>query len=155
MACGQPAGGRGRGVNRSLRILFHLCRLTLGGVFVYAGALKSQDVAAFAREIGGYRILPHAMNQLIAAALPYVEVLAGGFVLANRKIRPAALLITVLNVVFIIALSSALVRGLDISCGCFRPHSQTTPGIALVRDAAFLAMAALVFALRDRRMPQG
>ncbi|NIQ98281.1 MAG: DoxX family membrane protein [Desulfuromonadales bacterium] len=140
-------------MNRASIVLYHLCRLALGGVFVFAGAVKSQDVTAFAGEIANYRILPYTLNYLAAATLPYVEVLAGAFLLANRKVRPAALLVAALNVVFMIALASAMVRGLDIDCGCFRAESATTPAVALVRDAGFLLLAVIVFWLRGGRMP--
>lgn len=142
-------------MNRASIVVYHLCRLGLGAVFVYAGALKSQDVTVFAGDIANYKILPYSLNYLVAATLPYVEVLAGVFLLANRKVRPAALLIGALNVVFMIALASAMVRGLDIDCGCFRAESPTTPAAALVRDAGFLLMAVVIFWLRGERDSKG
>ena len=141
-------------MKRGAAVTYHLCRLVLGGIFLYAGAIKSQDVTAFAGNIANYQILPYSLNYLVAATLPYVEVLAGVFLLANSKVRPAALLIGVLNLLFMIALASAIVRGLDIDCGCFRAESQTTPGVALVRDAGFLLLAVLVFWLRGGRVPR-
>lgn len=136
-------------------VIYHLCRLALGGVFVFAGVVKSQDVAAFAGEIANYKILPYALNYLVAATLPYVEALAGVFLIANRKVRPAALLVALLNVVFMIALASVLVRGLDIDCGCFRAGSTTTPAAAMLRDAVLLVLAGIVFGLRGARVPKG
>ena len=141
-------------MKRAAAVTYHLCRLVLGGIFLYAGAIKSQDVTAFAGNIANYQILPYSLNYLVAATLPYVEVLAGVFLLANSKVRPAALLIGVLNLLFMIALASAIVRGLDIDCGCFRAESQTTPSVALVRDAGFLLLAVLVFWLRGGRVPR-
>lgn len=133
---------------------YHLCRILLGGTFVYAGLVKSGDVTAFAGEIANYQILPYAWNYLLAAILPSVEFLAGAFLLANRKVRPAALLLGGLNLVFIAVLASVLWRGLDIDCGCFRPGASTTPAMALWRDIGLLLLVAGTFWLRGGNTPQ-
>ncbi len=120
----------------------HVCRLVLAAVFIYAGVIKAHDVVGFAGQIANYQILPYAWNYLVAATLPYLELLCGFLLLINQRIRPALLVLCVLNVVFIAALASALVRGLDIDCGCFKPGSETptTPLMAILRDLLFLLM---------------
>ena len=102
-------------------LFYHLCRLILALVFVYAGAVKIQDVVAFAGHVAAYQILPYAMNYLVAATLPYVEFLAGVLLLLNVRFRPALVAIGGMTLVFIAALVSVLLRGLDIDCGCFDP----------------------------------
>ncbi|PLX82196.1 MAG: DoxX family protein [Desulfuromonas sp.] len=136
-------------MNRFNLALSHCCRLLLGGLFLYAGLLKSIDVSAFAGDIANYRLLPYSLNYLVAATLPYVEVLAGVLLIVNRKVRPAALLLGLLTLVFMAALASALYRGLDIDCGCFREAAKTTPGTALLRDAGILALAGITYRLRS------
>ena len=44
---------------------------------------------------------------------------AGAFVLTGVWLRAAALLITSLTAMFFLLIVSALVRGLNIECGCF------------------------------------
>lgn len=136
------------------RAVYHLCRVILGGVFLYAGLLKSQDITAFAGQIAAYQLLPYQVNYLLAATLPYVEVLAGGLLLANRHVRPAALLLGGMTLVFVGALASVILRGLSIDCGCFGPHDRSTPEQALVRDLALLALAHVTFHLRNRFVPK-
>ena len=53
----RAAGGKGRAVNCGAALLYHLCRLSLGGLFLYAGAVKADDVVAFARDVANYKIL--------------------------------------------------------------------------------------------------
>ena len=65
-------------MKRTGRISYHLCRLLLGGVFVWAGAVKALDVPAFAGQVATYQLLPYAWNYAVAATLPFVELLAGG-----------------------------------------------------------------------------
>lgn len=133
-------------------LLYHGCRLTLGGVFLYAGLVKAEDVTAFARDVANYRILPYAWNHVVAATLPYVEALAGLLLVCNRRVRPATLVLGGLTLVFMAALASLIVRGMEIDCGCFRPGSgePTSPWQALVRDAGLLVLAALTYGLRSR-----
>jgi hypothetical protein len=129
------------------RILFHACRLALGGIFLYAGLIKAQDVVAFAGSVANYQILSYQLNYLVAAGLPYVEMAAGLLLIVNRQVRPSALLVGGMNLVFMAALVSVIVRGLDIDCGCFRPGGEghTTAQVALLRDVGFMALAVVTF----------
>ncbi|MCM2265402.1 MAG: DoxX family protein [Desulfuromonadales bacterium] len=137
-------------MKRTGRISYHLCRLLLGGVFVWAGAIKALDVPVFAGQVAAYQLLPYAWNYAVAAALPYVELLAGILLLINIRIKPATLLVGLLNAVFIVVLLSVLARGLNIDCGCFGPDAGTTPLQALGRDAVLLALAVAIYRQQDR-----
>lgn len=132
------------------RIAYHFCRLLLGGLFCYAGGVKIADVTVFAGQVANYQLLPYAWNFLVAATLPYVELLAGMLLLLNTRVRPATLVLGGLTVIFMLVLLTVMARGLDIDCGCFRPGSHTTPLAALVRDAGLLSLAVLVYRLRGR-----
>ena len=133
-------------------LFYHLCRLILALVFVYAGAVKIQDVVAFAGHVAAYQILPYAMNYLVAATLPYVEFLAGVLLLLNVRVRPALVAIGGMTLVFMVALVSVLLRGLDIDCGCFDPAGgeDVSAGIALLRDVGLMVLVGLTWALRNR-----
>ena len=137
-------------MKRSGRVSYHLCRLLLGAVFVWAGAVKALDVPAFAGQVAAYQILPYALNYTVAATLPYVELLAGALLLANLRVKPAVLLLILLNALFIIVLISVVARGLSIDCGCFGPDAGTTPLQALGRDGLLLALAVAIYRQHDR-----
>ncbi len=134
-----------------LRWIYHGARLVLGALFLYAGALKAADVAAFSQAVAAYRLLPAAGNVLVAAMLPYVEILAGALLLLNTRVRPAALLLGTLTSVFIAVLLTVVVRGIEIDCGCFGRADATSPEVALVRNAGLLLLAAAVYILRGRQ----
>lgn len=134
-----------------LRIVYHLARLTLALVFIYAGAVKSQDVVAFAGHVAAYQILPYAMNYLVAATLPYVEFFAGVLLLLNVRVRPALVTIGGMTLVFMVALTSVLIRDLGIDCGCFDPGGgeNVTAGVALLRDVGLMVLVVLAWWLRN------
>jgi hypothetical protein len=134
-------------VKRFNRLLVHACRLGLGGAFVYAGLGKALNVTGFAGSVANYQILSYRLNFLVAATLPFVELAAGLLLIVNRQVRSAALLIGGMNAVFVAALISVILRGLDIDCGCFRPAGEghTTALVALLRDVGFMVMAVVAF----------
>jgi uncharacterized membrane protein YphA (DoxX/SURF4 family) len=140
-------------MNRFPTYLYHASRLLLGGLFLYAGLVKGADVTAFAGSVANYQLLPYSWNYLVAATLPYVETLAGVLLIANRRVRPSALVLGGLNLIFMAALISVIARGLDIDCGCFNPDAsgKTSPQLALLRDAGIMVLVVLTYWLRSRR----
>jgi uncharacterized membrane protein YphA (DoxX/SURF4 family) len=140
-------------VSRFVRIAYHLSRLVIGGLFLYAGLIKAGDVTTFARDVANYKILPYSWNYLVAATLPYIEFLAGLLLIVNRRVRPAALVTGGLTVVFMLFLTSVVARGLDTDCGCFRPGGHTTAAEALLRDAGILLLCIVTYRLRGRSAP--
>jgi len=136
-------------MSRTVAVVYHVARLALGLTFLYAGLIKSEDVAAFAGQVANYKILPYSWNFVVAATVPYVEMIAGFLLVINRRIRPAALVCGAMLIIFMILLGSVLVRGLDIDCGCFKPGGKgTSAWIALGRDAVLLPLSVLVYWLR-------
>ena len=140
------------------KIILLILRLTLGGIFIYAGALKIADAQQFALAVHHFRLTPWTASVLIAVYLPWLEVLSGLALIVRRLPLGAALALTAMTAVFLIALTSASARGLDISCGCFgrEEHKiQTHFPQLFLRDAALLAasVALLIAELRRTRQP--
>jgi uncharacterized membrane protein YphA (DoxX/SURF4 family) len=130
-------------------------RMVLGAVFIYSGALKIADPVAFAGSVAAYQILPYFGSYLTAAVLPFLELSCGLMLVLGYRVRCSALLITVMNLVFMVALGSAIVRGLDIDCGCFKQGGEkTTPWTALGRDVVLLAMTVYVLKYGTRKKEQ-
>lgn len=134
--------------------LYHSSRLVLAAVFIYSGYIKADDPVAFAGQVANYQLLPYAWNYLVATTLPYLELLCGFLLLFNQRVRPAVSVLFVLNLFFMLVLSSAIVRGLDIDCGCFNPDAETktSPLYALWRDAGLLLLMISTWMLRYRQV---
>jgi uncharacterized membrane protein YphA (DoxX/SURF4 family) len=97
-----------------------LLRLAVGATFVYASFYKIVDPAAFARSIWYYHLVPGSLINLMALVLPWVELLAGVLLAVGCHYRGAVLLVNAMTMVFIGALLSAIARGINIDCGCFK-----------------------------------
>jgi putative oxidoreductase len=118
-----------------------IVRLIVGGVFVYAGAVKIYDPATFATDVSNYRVLPHETVNLFAITLPWVEVAAGLLLVLGIWVRASALVVTLLTLIFLAAILQAIMRGLDIRCGCFGTVEARKVGtVTLAQDVALLAM---------------
>lgn len=96
-----------------------LLRLLVGGVWVVAGALKLPDPAASVRAVRAYQLLPEAIVPTVGYALPIIELLVGVTLIIGLLVRIGATLSAVLFVAFIVGISAAWARGLQIDCGCF------------------------------------
>jgi len=130
-------------------------RILLGAIFIYAALLKIADPVAFAGSVAAYKILPYFASYLTAAVLPFLELSCGLLLVCGYRVKGGALIIGIMNLVFMVALAAAIVRGLDIDCGCFKQGgAKTTPWTALARDAIFLAMTVFVLKVEARRSKQ-
>ena len=136
-------------------ILTAVLAITLGAVFVYASLDKIAHPDAFARIIYHYRLVgPSAflgplMANLVAVTLPWVEVLAGIALITGVWRREASGLVALLLVVFLGAVSWALLHGIDIeNCGCFTvTGGGRGAGLKLLVEDLVLLAAALFVAV--------
>lgn len=122
-----------------------VCRLALGLVFAYAAVEKIIDPAAFAQTIDNYRLFPAATIGPLAIVLPWLEMTAALAVLAGGPWqRPAALILAVLLISFMLAVGFNLARGLDFQCGCFgSADGGRRAGLTLlIQDGLLLLCAA-------------
>ncbi len=136
-----------------MRWLSLLCRLVVGGVFIWASLDKLAHPAAFARAIDNYHLVPYALLHPVALLMPAVEIVAGLALVVGWWRRGAALLCALLLVVFLVAIASALVRGLDISCGCFHTDGGHAVGLSLLWRDVLLLLACLPPLLASRGGP--
>ena len=132
-----------------------LCRLVLGGVFIYASLDKIANPAEFAKVIGNYHVLPFGLENLLALFLPWLELLTGILLIAGIMVDGATILIISMNIVFIFAISQALARGISIECGCFSVSTEGGSNIGfqtILRDFVYLIMAFIIFYRKDKQL---
>jgi putative oxidoreductase len=127
-------------------------RLLIGTIFVYASIYKILDPADFAVAIRNYLILPSQFSIIAALTLPWVEFVAGIFLIVGIQTKPSALLITGMMATFLSAVIYAYSTGLDIDCGCFgsAAYSEGRVGILHVLRDATLFLVSLAIVILDQ-----
>jgi len=124
-------------------------RWALGGIFIGAGALKLVHPAAFHADLLAYGIgAPDVFFRFVAVVLPWVEIVSGGLLLADLWTETAGVLVTGLCFVFVLVLGQAVLRGLELKCGCFGELAVgwfERPKVALLR--AFVLLGASLWLL--------
>jgi len=120
-----------------------VCRVALGALFIWAAVTKLPDMAAFAQDVANYRVIPAALVPLLAAAVVGIELLAGIALVTGVMERSAAAVLAVLLGAFTVLLTQALLRGIDLRCGCFGGDERAS-WWTVVRDLVMLATAIAV-----------
>ncbi len=133
-------------INRAAWVAVPL-RWYLGLLFIGASWHKIISPESFAVDVATYDILPLALINIVALVLPWVELSAGLLLIVGWQIRAASWLISAMMFVFVLAVIIALIRGLDMSCGCFASQTAAEDPISaltVVRDSVWLVMAVFI-----------
>lgn len=130
------------------RNLLFAFRIILGGIFIFAALPKIADPSAFARDITNYQMMPRPFVNLFALTLPMIELICGILIIIGFRVRANSAIINLMLIVFIVAITYAVLRDLNISCGCFGTTNSQKVGMKkILEDAAMLGMGlSLMFA---------
>ena len=132
-----------------------LCRVILGVILVYASIDKIVHPAEFAKAIGNYNVLPFGLENLLGIVLPILELLVGICLVLGIMLDGSAIIAAGMMTVFIIALSQAMIRGIDINCGCFKVTVENgghQVGVRrIIEDFLFLGMSLMVLSRGERK----
>ncbi len=109
---------------RILATLLALCRLAMAAFFMLAAVGKLGNPQFFAMSILEFKLLPagelgDALAMGATFIVPWCELLCAVLLFLGLWTRAAALISMVLLAAFTAALVSVIVRGLNVSCGCF------------------------------------
>jgi len=135
-------------------------RWILGGVFVYMGLTKAMNPVDFLKLLRQYEMIEsHFLLNLIAAALPWFEVLCGLLLLSGVAVRGAALMSLAMLVPFtFIVLNRALgiqeAKGIpfcaiSFDCGC--GAGEVIICHKLLENSLLILLSALLVFVRANR----
>ena len=122
-----------------------LLRLTFGGMLIYAAIDKILFPIEFARVVENYQVFGAVMSRWVAVWLPYLELATGLLLVCRFWPDAATLLNVVMMALFLIAVSQAYQRGLDISCGCFGNAGASITAAKVFINAMFLLSSLYLF----------
>jgi len=141
-------------VSRGASIAYWMIRVLLGVLIFGAGLGKALDVGGFVEVMRSYDLaLPEGLYWPGAYATILFELVLGAWVLAGWRLTIAGALAVLMHSGYLLLLSSALWRGLELdNCGCFgvflaRPLRWYSP----IEDFALIVVSFVLVVLAERR----
>jgi uncharacterized membrane protein YphA (DoxX/SURF4 family) len=120
------------------------CQVVIGILFAWAALAKLGQLEAFATQVHNFRLVPVALENLVALTLPWIELLAALALILNVRARSGAVVVTALLTVFTVGVLQAMIRGLDFECGCFGTSDGTRVGMfKTLQNLGMLVVAAV------------
>ena len=94
-------------------------RVIVGIIFIFASIDKIQNPAIFSDIIDNYHATPVIFSNLIALIIPWIELIVGLCLIFGLFLAGSIFITSSLLAFFIIMLTQAILRGIDLHCGCF------------------------------------
>ncbi len=138
-----------------------LPRLMVGGTFLTAGFMKLLEPAQnFQLVLEQFTWIPRTALEPLAKSIPWIEWIAGGWLLVGFLPRLAAAVLGLLSLGFIVILSGPVWTGQGLAeCGCFGTGTGISINqmygldwVNLILAAFLLTRSAYPFALENRLM---
>ena len=133
-----------------INYLIAITRIYLALVLILSGLDKINNLSIFADSIANYKILPVQFINIIAIIIPWLEVMVGGFLLLGIYIKENSIISFSLLLIFTLAVLSAVMRNLDIDCGCQGTFNGQKVGMLKILENALL----LLFAYLSIKFPK-
>ena len=110
---------------KSLNLVL-IFRIILGVVFIYASYHKILDPVSFSNNIHNFHITDNLIwaENMAALIIPWLELIVGVFLIFGVFLEGATSITIGLYIFFIIILSQAVYRGIDVHCGCFKTEAD-------------------------------
>lgn len=117
------------------------CRIALAAIFLLAAYGKITDPYAFASSIYAYRVVPAGVATVTGVVMPALEIIASLALLTGLLWRGGAFVFALMLLIFIGGLFQAIVRGIDINCGCFGEESSPVSFWLIARNYGLILLA--------------
>ena len=124
-----------------------IVRVFIGLLFIISSLEKIVDPATFAQSVANYKLLPALLPNIVATVMPWLELLCGFAVLFGVFTRGSSLLLSTMLIVFTLAVISAILRGFDISCGCFTqdPTAEKIGWMKVVQNSSLIVLTMYLY----------
>lgn len=115
----------------------------MAAVWLFSGFTKTGEIMTTTQSIQAYEIFTPEVSFFLAHLMGPLELAGGAFLALGLFLKPASWVANVVLVLFIVGISQAWLRGLEINCGCFGPGGDTTNypleyAWTIIRDIVFI-----------------
>lgn len=127
-------------------------RLFVGMYFIIAAVSKITDPALFAEQIDNYRMVPDFIQHPMALILPWLEFLTGIMLIIGARLKATSGIMIGLMLMFTIAVFSAWMRDLDISCGCISTNPEKVGLTKVLKNLGLTLLLVQVYFSKTRKI---
>ena len=133
-------------MNKNNLIIYAIAftRIYLALVFILSGLDKVNNLSTFSQSIENYRILPLEAVNIVAIIIPWVELVSGALLLLGFYIRENSTIIFALLGLFTLSIISAVLRNLDIDCGCQGTFDGQKVGVLKIIENVALIIVSIL-----------
>lgn len=129
--------------NKFRKILLEIIRILLAAIFIFASLTKISNPYEFAISIYSYQIVPKVFINFLALFIPWLELFVGFGLLFNYKLKANLIIYFSLMFVFTLGVFIALLKGLNIDCGCFGEGSEKV-GLKKIGENVLIMIGAII-----------
>lgn len=126
-------------------------RIIIGGIFLVSGLAKISDPVRLIFTLRDFKLFPEIIVPFTAIYLPWLEFILGLLIIVGLLYRTSSLMLACLNFIFMLAILSVIVRGIEVDCGCFGLLADMLkiPDMAdmkaVIRNMLFIGMCIYIF----------
>lgn len=122
-------------------------RVSMGLVFVVSGTMKAIEPRSFIGTIQAFDLIPDPLVPFTAFTVVTGELFLGTLLLLGIAHRAAGTALIAVLMLFSAAIISALVRGIELSCGCFGAASDEPIGPwTILRNTLIILLLCIIIA---------
>jgi len=119
-----------------------ILQIALGLMLLVSAILKLLSLGSLLNVINLLKLIPGSLNKLVAVLLVGVELATGSLILLGYFARSAAIVCSLLFICFIGLHGYAMVKKIDMTCGCHGRFMSTKLGKAgIVQNIVYLVYA--------------
>ena len=127
------------------KYLILMLRIILSLVFIFSGIEKIINPELFSDSISNYRLFPSFSINLIAITIPWIELTVGLLLLFGISVKDNIIIINSLLMFFVVIILIAVIRGLDIDCGCYGSSSQKVGFLKIIENVILFIFGIILY----------